>query len=89
MSKSKLEMLVDDQQFGVGNKSVDTGIMINDHNDAVDYLILEFNDRFEVYLNLYDENEPPYRNILTSGKSRSLEVAKKIAVRKLNKLAYS
>ncbi|WP_185830553.1 hypothetical protein [Siminovitchia terrae] len=46
MSKSKLEMLVDDQQFGVGNKSVDTGIMINDHNDAVDYLILEFNDRF-------------------------------------------
>lgn len=50
----------------------------------VDYLVLEYLDRFDVYLNITDDGESPYRDILVKGSSKNKEVAKKIATRKLN-----
>ncbi|HLT41948.1 MAG TPA: hypothetical protein VKZ95_04520 [Sphingobacteriaceae bacterium] len=87
--KSKLEELFDnDLTFGTDSLNFENGIMINQHNDMVDYIILEYRDRFDVYLNLFDDGEPPYRNILVKGSSSKKDVAKRIAVRKLNNEAY-
>jgi len=87
--ESKLKKLFeDDKSFAVDSIGFDNGIMVNEQGDLVDYMILEYEDRFDVYLNLYDEGEPPYRNILVKGSSRKKEIAQKIAVRKLNKEAY-
>lgn len=48
--KSKLEALFDDKDFGTGAIGHDNGIMI--HSEVpVDYLILEYGNRFDVYLN--------------------------------------
>ncbi|WP_438315349.1 hypothetical protein [Sporosarcina sp. FA9] len=83
--KSKLDELLDDDEiFAVDAISHDVGMMINKHGDAVDYVILEYADRFDAYFNLYDEGEAPYRNILVKGSSKSKEVARSIANRKLN-----
>ena len=46
--------------------------------------MLEYLDRFDVYLNITDDGESPYRDILVKGSSKNKEVAKKIATRKLN-----
>lgn len=82
--KSGLEALFNDGDFGTGAIGHDNGIMI--HSDfPVDYLILEYGNRFDVYLNLYDEGEAPYRNILVKGSSKKLEIVKNIAIRKLEK----
>lgn len=83
--KSKLEELLENNELIYGGMiSFDNGIMINDNGDLVDFAVLEYADRFDVYLNLYDEGEAPYRNILVKGSSRSMEAAQKIAKRKLN-----
>ncbi|HBZ09135.1 MAG TPA: hypothetical protein DEO65_04495 [Bacillus bacterium] len=84
----KLQKLFDDPNFAVGSIGCDTGLMINPQNDVVDYMIIEYPGRFEVYLNLFDYEDPSIPNVLVKGKSKSLEVAKSIAVRKLNKEAY-
>lgn len=87
--KSKLEKLVeDDLSFGTDAVGFDNGFMQNQQGDLVDYMILEYEDRFDVYLNLYDEGESPYRDILVRGSSKKKEIARRIAVRKLNKEAY-
>ncbi|MBW8350791.1 hypothetical protein K0H71_15245 [Bacillus sp. IITD106] len=87
--ESKLKKLFeDDPSFGTDSIGFDNGFMVNEQGDLVDYMILEYADRFDVYLNLYDEEEPPYRNILVKGSSRKKEIAQRIAVRKLNKEAY-
>lgn len=86
--KSKLLKLYDDETFGVDAISFNNGFVINSHDDLIDYMILEYQDRFDVYLNLYDHGEPPYRNILVKGSSKSLDVARNIALRKLDKEAY-
>jgi len=83
--KSKLEELFGDEAFGTDAISHDNGFMINGYGDTVDYLVLEYEDRWDVYLNLYDEDEAPYRNVLVKGSSSSKEVAKRIATRKLDK----
>lgn len=83
--KSKLEELFDDENFGVEAVGHNNGIMIYKSSVPVDFLILEYKNRFDVYLNLFDEGEPPYRNILVKGSSKKLETAQKIAVRKLEK----
>lgn len=88
MRSKLLALYEDDEKFGIDAIDIQTGLMINPEKDVVEYLILQFPGRYEVYLNLFDEGEPPYRNILVSGKSKSLEVAKSIAVRKLRKKAY-
>ncbi|MHA6258374.1 hypothetical protein ACXYMX_00550 [Sporosarcina sp. CAU 1771] len=83
--KSKLEELFDnDETLGADSVSLDNWIMINDYGDAIDYVILEYADRWDVYLSLYDEGEAPYRNILVQGSSKDMDTAREIATRKLN-----
>ncbi|MHC8516963.1 hypothetical protein [Sporosarcina sp. ITBMC105] len=82
--KSKLEKLFDDESFGTDAIDHELGIMIKD-GVPVDYLILKFKKRWDVYLNVYDEGMPPFRNILVKGSSRNKEVAKSLATRKLDK----
>ncbi|MBO0586447.1 hypothetical protein [Sporosarcina sp. E16_8] len=83
--KSKLIELFDDESFGTDAINNDVGIMISDFGDMVDCLVLEYEDRYDVYLNLYDEDEAPHRNVLVKGSSKNKEIAKRIAARKLNK----
>lgn len=83
--KSKLEELFDnDETFAADSINNDIGMMINQQGDVVEYVILEYADRFDAYLNVYDEGEEPYRNILVKGSSKSKEVAMSIANRKLD-----
>jgi hypothetical protein len=86
--KSKLIALFDDEHFGTNAIDTEAGIMVNEYDDGVYYLIFTFADRVEVYLNLYDE-EAPYRNFLGEGAAEEIEVAKAHAVADLNKQAYS
>lgn len=86
--KPKLEALVDDSNFGIGAINVETGVMVNQYRDMVDFIFLEFSDRFEVYLNIYDEKEPPFRNLLAKGVGGDLEEAKRVAVENLDAIAY-
>jgi hypothetical protein len=83
--KSKLEELFDDEAFGTDAINRDVGIMISSFGIPVDCLVMEYEDRCDVYLNLFDEDEAPYRNLLVKGSSKSREVAQSIAARKLNK----
>ena len=82
---SKLEELFDDESFATDAIGHDNGFTINDYGDVLDYMILEYEDRYDVYLNLCDEGEAPFRDILVKGSSKSKEVARRIATRKLNK----
>ena len=83
--KSKLEELFDDATFGTDAINHDIGIMITDFGIPVDCLVLEYEDRYDVYLNLYDDGEAPHRNILVKGSSKNIEIAKRIAARKIHK----
>lgn len=86
--RPKLETLItENKNFGTDANNLETGIMINEFNDSIDFIILEFDDRYEVHLNLYDE-KPQSRNILAIGIAKSIDKAKKIASQKLVKLAY-
>ncbi|WP_028392734.1 hypothetical protein [Bacillus cihuensis] len=91
--KTQLEKLVEDESFGVGALDSETGIMINKHKDAIDFIFLFFEDRVEVYLNLYDENEDSSaiigRDYLAVGIGETLEEAKSNAVLELDRQAYS
>jgi hypothetical protein len=88
-TKSKMFSLFDDEEFAKDAIDCDSGIMINQHKDVLNFLILTFEDRFEVYLELFDDGEPPYRDILGVGIAETLEAAKAIAVANLNRQAYS
>lgn len=48
--RSKLEVLLEDENFGVEAISYDTGLMLHHFNDIIEYLILETDGYFEVYL---------------------------------------
>lgn len=85
--KSKLVALYDDESFATDAISSDAGLMVNQYNEVVNYLILEYQGFFHVYLNLFD-GEEPFRNILSEGIATTLEEAKEIAVNNLNKMAY-
>lgn len=85
---SKLIALFDDEQFGTDALDAQTGILVNEYDDVVEYLILTFVNRVEVYLNLFDE-KPPYRNYLGTGAAEEIEAAKAIAITDLNRQAYS
>ncbi|MBS4195787.1 hypothetical protein [Lederbergia citri] len=88
--KSKLKKLFeDDKSFGTDSIGFDNGFMQNQHGDLVDYMILEYVDRFDVYLNLYDEGKPPYRNILAKGSAKTKEEAQMLAIEELDRFAYS
>ncbi len=91
--KTQLEKLVEDESFGLGALDNETGIMFNEHKDAVDFIFLFFADRVEVYLNLYDENEDSTaiigRDYLAVGIGDTLEEAQDNAVFELDKQAYS
>ncbi|MCS0789509.1 hypothetical protein NX021_15255 [Cytobacillus firmus] len=87
--KSKLDILADDENFGLGALGCQTGLMMNQYNDVVTYLFLAQEGYFEVYLSLFDEeHEPLSRDILAEGIAPTLEEAKAIAVKNLNEEAY-
>jgi len=85
--KTKLEALFDDENFATDAISSDAGLMINQYNEVVHYLILEYQGFFHVYLNLFDDEEP-FRNLLSEGIALTLEEAQEIAVNNLNEMAY-
>ena len=85
--KSKLVALYDDEEFATDAINSDVGLMVNQYNEVVNYLILEYQGFFHVYLNLFDEEEP-FRNILSEGIAPTLEEAQVIAVNNLNEMAY-
>lgn len=84
--KSKLDKLAESGELmGTNVVNYDNGIMISEYGDAATFVLLEYEDYFEVYLSLYDEGEPPYRDILVTGTSMDVEDAMKIASRNLSK----
>lgn len=83
--RSKLEELFDDESFAVGSTGYDNGVMVNQQGDPVEYMMLRYADRWDVYLNLFDEGEAPFRNILVKGSAKDKNTAKELAVEKLNK----
>ena len=85
MIVSKLEALLDDEEFAADAISTDVGLLIN-KNDVIHYLIVEYGEFFTVYLNLFEED--PYTNILAEGSALSLEEAKAIALNNMNELMY-
>lgn len=68
--------------------STESGMMIHEvFNDEVDFLILTYEDRVEVYLSLYDV-EDSYRNHLSDGIAEDREEAVAIALANLHRQAY-
>ncbi len=51
MLVTKLEALLDEEEFAADTISTDVGLLITE-NDVIHYLIVEF---FTVYLNLFEE----------------------------------
>jgi hypothetical protein len=87
--KFKLDVLTDDENFGVDALDCEAGLMINQYNDVVTYLFMKYDGYFEVYLSIQDEEDEPLdRDILVEGIATTLEEAKAIAVKNLNELAY-
>lgn len=85
--KSKLVALYDDENFATDAINGDVGLIVNQYNEVVNYLILEYQGFFHVYLNLFDDEEP-FRNILSEGIATTLDEAKEIAANNLNEMAY-
>lgn len=79
--KSKLDKLVADPNFGVGAKDHDTGIITYNDSDTLNYIILTYDGYYVIYLSLFDD----MRDYLISSKSRSLDVAKQMAIDKLDR----
>ena len=74
MLVTKLEALLDEEEFAADAISTDVGLLITE-NDVIHYLIVEF---FTVYLNLFEED--PYTNVLAEGIALTLEEAKAIPI---------
>ena len=85
MIVSKLEALLDDEEFAADAISTDVGLLIA-KNDVMHYLIMEYEGIFTVYLNLFEEE--PYTDILAEGSALTLEEAKAIALNNMNELMY-
>ena len=75
MLVTKLEALLDEEEFAADAISTDVGLLITE-NDVIHYLIVEL-WIFTVYLNLFEED--PYTNVLAEGIALTLEEAKAIA----------
>ena len=80
MLVTKLEALLDEEEFAADAISTDVGLLITE-NDVIHYLIVEV-EFFTVYLNLFEED--PYTNVLAEGIALTLEEAKAI----MNELMY-
>lgn len=85
MIVTKLEALLDDEEFAVDAISTDVGLFITE-NDVMHYLIVEYGEFFTVYLNLFKED--PYTDVLAEGSALNLEEAKAIALNNMNELMY-
>lgn len=85
MIVTKLEALLDDEEFAVDAISTDIGLLVTE-NAVMHYLIVEYGEFFTVYLNLFGED--PYTDILAEGSALSLEEAKAIALNNMNELMY-
>ena len=75
MLVTKLEALLDEEEFAADAISTDVGLLITE-NDVIHYLIVEYVEFFTVYLNLFEED--PYTNVLAEGIALTLEEAKAI-----------
>ena len=67
---------------------LETGLMVNEHQDVAAFMILQYDGNFHMYLHLWDDDEPPFRDILVEGIAPTLEEAQEIAVANLDKMAY-
>ena len=85
MIVSKLEALLDDEEFAADAISTDVGLLITG-SDVLHYLIVDYGEFFTVYLNLFEED--PYTNLLAEGSVLTLEGAKAIALNNINELMY-
>lgn len=85
--KSRLELLLDNEDFFSDAPDCEYGVFVNEYNDVVEFIFVKNDDFFTVYLSIFDE-EPPYRDILVAGAAQTLEGAKFIAERKLHQKFY-
>jgi len=85
--KSKLLSLLDDEYFTVGLIDVKWGILMDDFDDPVIFMIFIFYDRVEAYFSLYDE-EVPYHNYLGKGVAEDIETAKEYALTDLDRQVH-
>jgi len=85
--KSKLLSLLDDEYFAVGLVDVKAGVILDEFDDVVTFLILVFYDRVEAYLSLYDD-EAPYHDYLAKGVAEDVETAKEYAFADLDRQVH-
>lgn len=86
MIPSKLEALFDDESFAKDAINFDSGLMVNQYNDVINYLTIEYEGFYTVYLNLLEEE--PYINLLAEGIALTIDDAKEIALKNINEMIY-
>lgn len=59
----------------------DTGIFIIDEHDTGNFVMIQYEDYFHIYLGLFDNGEPPYRDLLAEGIAPTIEEAQDIALK--------
>ncbi|WP_102274115.1 hypothetical protein [Cytobacillus massiliigabonensis] len=86
--ESPLEKIVFQKKGAPGVISFDSGLMIYKQKEVMEWLCIKYKKRYEIYLLLDDLEDSPYRNHLTSGVGRTLEQARKAAVKNMEKLIF-
>lgn len=87
MKMTKLETLLEDDQFDDSYIDFESGVLITNHNDSVVYMILEYEEYFHVYLQFEDEEEP-FHDCIIEGIAVTREQAQQIAIQNLNEFIY-
>jgi len=85
--ESKLGALMQKKTFALESTDIDTGFILF-NEDYINYVTLHFDDRVEVYMELFDFGEEPYRDILAIGKGETLDEAETKAMEHLIEQAY-
>ncbi|MEI3600198.1 MULTISPECIES: hypothetical protein [unclassified Oceanobacillus] len=80
--QSKLDKLMENDDFGKGASDYDAGIMIYE-NDSLNFILFSYEHHFEVYLSLFDEEPPHIRDYLIYAKADTLEEAQRQAEEQL------
>ncbi|TCJ01827.1 hypothetical protein [Cytobacillus praedii] len=87
--ESPLEKIIFQKQDAPGLIKMESGLMFYKEKEAMLWLCIEYENRFETFLLLDDQDQPPYRNHLTSGVGRTLEQAREIAINKMEKEVFN
>lgn len=84
--ESPLEKIIFQKQGMPGLIQMESGLMFYKEKEAMLWLCIEYENRYELYLSLDDQGKSPYRNHLTSGVGRTLEQARDAAVKNMENL---